>query len=170
MAGCARRQPPAAAPALADALCGAPHRVIVAEAAGQPYAALATDELAAGLSGLGFQVLAPRRVARPLASRVVNDWIFTPEVARDAAGAVQINVELYSLKEARRVWAITDALSDQQPADEREAVRLGVRTAIELFQTDRLGCRAAREAPLAAQPSTSPVRGSRSLPDSRPGR
>ncbi|MBI1355660.1 MAG: hypothetical protein GC160_15080 [Acidobacteria bacterium] len=134
--GCARRQPPAAA----APFCVTPTRALVAEAEDERYGRLATDELAEGLSRLGFQVLAPRREAPHAGVGAVNDWIFTPEIARDDDGGLEINVELYSLRQARRLWAITDALSEAKPADEAEGVRMGIQTALQMFQNDRLRC------------------------------
>ncbi len=125
-----------------DPLCSAPPQAVVAESdGGSALARLATDTLAAGLTKLGFDVLAPRHASPTRSRRAVNDWVFSPEVVRQADGRLQVNVELRSLLEGRRIWAITDALADLRPATDRTAVEQGVLTALAMFENDLLRCR-----------------------------
>lgn len=127
-----------------DPLCGAPRQAIVAETdASSALVRLATDTLAEGLSALGFQVLAPRRAFPASNRREVNDWIFSSQVVETDEGRVEVNVEVRSLLENRRVWAIADALSELHPPDPSHAVTQGVGTALAMFENDLLGCRAA---------------------------
>lgn len=128
-------------PAEADPLCGAPRRAIVAEMDSRSsLLRLATDTLAEGLDRLGFQVLAPRREL-PAGRRAINDWIFTTELIETSDGRMEVNVELRSLLEDRRVWAIADALSELDPGDPRLAVQQGIAAALTLFEQDLLRCR-----------------------------
>ncbi len=148
-AGCSlKSRPVEKAHSVSDALCGAPKRVIVAEQdAGSELTRLATDALAVGLAGLGFEVLAPRRPMPPPRARPVNDWIFSSEIIEAAGRRVVVNVELYSMLKKRRVWAIADALADLRPAEPAEAVTQGVETALQMLETDLLRCRAAETNP-----------------------
>lgn len=125
-----------------DPLCGAPRRAIVTEAlVDTPLSRLATDRLAAGLAELGFEVLAPRRPLPPSGGRAVNDWVFSPHVEKTADGELEINVDLRSMLEQRRVWAIADALEGLEQDDPVQAVEEGIRAALILFERDVLRCR-----------------------------
>jgi len=125
-----------------DPLCGAPRRAIVAETDGRsPLVRLATDTMADGLAQMGFQVLAPRHAMPAANARTVNDWIFSPEIATKPDGRLEINVELYSLVDQRRVWAITDAVADLRRTNEPDTVVQGIQTALQMLESDLLRCR-----------------------------
>ena len=124
--------------------CGAPSRVLVAEFEGdESLRQDATDSLSAGLAAIGFQVLAPRRPL-PLSPRRKPepvDWVFVGEVRRKADGSLDLKVDVHSLRERHRVWAITDTRPDEAIRETEDLVGRTVATALEYFEFDMLRCK-----------------------------
>ena len=141
MAGCAARGPLPISPTAE--LCGKPSRVVVAEFEGsEDLRFAATDALVEGLAALGFEVMAPRhpppekrRKPEPL------DWIFGGEVHAEDPGGIQLEVDLRSLRDRRRVWAIVDTKADGESDAGDSIVRRTVAAALEKFELDVLTCR-----------------------------
>lgn len=103
----------------------------------------ATDALADGLVDLGFAVLSPRR-ALPSRRGGRLDWLFSGEARRSAEG-VSAAVAVRSLSENLVVWSIADTRHGARIADPVEDVRRHMGVAVEMFRSDRLGCREAAE-------------------------
>jgi len=141
LASCAMRAPPAPPP-IAD-LCGKPARVLVAEFDGAEELRFdATDALSEGLVSLGFEVLAPRRPGPERRRKPApHDWIFSGEVQSEDPGGIQLKVDLMSLRDGRRVWAIVDTKAKVDPGAEDSLVQRTVAAALEKFELDVLTCR-----------------------------
>ncbi len=144
-AGCALRSPGLKPLAASGRLCGSPERVVVAEFKGDEGLRFdATDSLASGLEALGFRVLAPRRPLPATACRkpAPVDWVFGGEVRRKPEDGLELKVDVRSLRERRRVWAIVDTLPDDASGGADDVLRRTVETALAKFEIDVLSCRA----------------------------
>ena len=137
---CALRPTTAPPPAL-EGCRPAPRIVIAAIEADQPATSeLAISALADALAAAGLTVLAPGRPAPPSHHGEAVEWAFSGAVERRSSDQALVNLELYSLRDSRTIWAIADARADQPADDFRSSLLRNIEAAVTIFGRDVLDC------------------------------